>query len=83
MPSVRHSRSWPKRAGVKALGTASTLKQDYLKSLSVEAMDYKTEDFVSRTAELTNGEGVDFAFDAIGLDNFKRSYEALKPDGNW
>ena len=68
-------------AGVKALGTASTLKQDYLKSLSVQAIDYKTEDFVSRTAELTNGEGVDFAFDAIGLDNFKRSYETLKPDG--
>ena len=68
-------------AGVNALGTASTLKQDYLKSLSAQAIDYKTEDFVSRTAELTNGAGVDFTFDAISVDNFKRSYETLKPDG--
>ena len=70
-----------KAVGVNTLGTASTLKQDYLRSLSVQAIDYKTEDFVSRTAELTNGAGVDFTFDAIGVDNFKRSYETLKPDG--
>jgi NADPH:quinone reductase-like Zn-dependent oxidoreductase len=70
-----------KAADVKTLGTASTLKQGYLKSLSVQAIDYKTEDFVSRTAELSNGAGVDFTFDAIGVDNFKRSYETLTPDG--
>ena len=70
-----------KAAGVKTLGTASTSKQDYLESLSVKGIDYKTEEFVSRTSELTNGMGVDFVFDAISLDNFKRSYETLKPDG--
>ena len=70
-----------KAADVNALGTASTGKQEYLKSLSVAPIDYKTEDFVSRTAQLTNNAGVDFAFDAISLDNFQRSYETLKPEG--
>ena len=68
-------------AGLTMLGTASTSKQDYLNSLGVQAIDYKTEDFVSRTRQLTKDRGVDVAFDAIGLDNFKRSYETLKPGG--
>jgi NADPH:quinone reductase-like Zn-dependent oxidoreductase len=68
-------------AGLTMLGTASTGKQDYLASLGVQAIDYKTEDFVSRTRLLTQEKGVDIVFDAIGLDNFKRSYETLKPDG--
>jgi NADPH2:quinone reductase len=68
-------------AGLTMLGTASTRKQDYLRSLGVQAIDYKTEDFVSRTRQLTEDRGVDVAFDAIGLDNFKRSYETLKPGG--
>ena len=68
-------------AGLTMLGTASTRKQEYLTSLGVQAIDYKTEDFVSRTRQLTKDRGVDVVFDAIGLDNFKRSYETLKPGG--
>jgi NADPH:quinone reductase-like Zn-dependent oxidoreductase len=70
-----------KIAGVTAIGTASTQKQDYLESLSVQGIDYKTENFVERTAQLTDGAGVDFAFDAISVDNFKQSYDTLKPGG--
>lgn len=68
-------------AGLNMVGTASTRKQGYVRSLGVHPIDYQTEDFVSRARELTGGTGVDAAFDAIGLDNFKRSYEALNASG--
>lgn len=70
-----------KVAGLKMLGTASGPKQDYVRSMGVIPIDYKAEDFVSRTQELTGGAGVDAAFDAISLDNFKRSYQTLGPSG--
>jgi len=67
-------------AGLTMLGTASTAKQDYVRALGVTPIDYKTEDFVTRTRALSP-DGVDVAFDAIGVDNFHGSYEVLKPDG--
>jgi NADPH:quinone reductase-like Zn-dependent oxidoreductase len=70
-----------KVAELNMVGTASTRKQDYVRSLGVHPIDYKTEDFVSRSRELTGKAGVDVAFDAIGLENFKRSYETLNPTG--
>jgi len=70
-----------KVAGLTMLGTASTRKQGYVRSLGVTPIDYKTEDFVSRAHELTSGQGVDVAFDAISLDNFKRSYTTLSSNG--
>ncbi len=70
-----------KVAGLTMLGTASTRKQGYVRSLGVEPIDYKTEDFVTRANELTNERGVDAAFDAISLDNFKRSYDTLDSNG--
>ena len=63
------------------IGTASGSKADYVRSLGVQPVDYRTEDFVSRVRELTGGSGVDVVFDAISVENFARSYEALKPDG--
>jgi len=70
-----------KVAGLHMVGTASTGKQDYVRSLGVQPIDYKNEDFVGRTLELTAGTGVDAAFDAISLDNFKRSYQTLNSNG--
>ena len=68
-------------SGLEMYGTASTAKQDYVRALGVEPIDYKTEDFVERVEQLTDGEGVHVVFDAIGPVNFKRSYSVLKPDG--
>ncbi len=68
-------------AGLTMYGTASTGKQDYVASMGVMPIDYKTEDFVARIMEETNGQGVDIVFDAIGVDNFVRSYSVLKPEG--
>lgn len=68
-------------AGLQMYGTASTAKQDYVRALGVTPIDYKTEDFVERIREETDGRGVDVVFDAIGVNNFARSYRALSPGG--
>jgi NADPH2:quinone reductase len=70
-----------KVAGLKMFGTASTAKQDFVADLGVTPIDYKTEDFVKKIMEATQGEGVDVVFDAVGIDNFKRSYSILRPSG--
>lgn len=68
-------------AGVRMLGTASTRNQDYVAALGVTPIDYRTEDFVARVMQETDGAGVDAVFDAISLENFKRSFRTLKPGG--
>jgi NADPH:quinone reductase-like Zn-dependent oxidoreductase len=44
-------------------------------------IDYRTEDFVERVKAATGGEGVYAVFDAIGVDNFARSYSVLRKEG--
>ena len=47
-------------------------------------INYKTEDFVKRTKELTNGQGVDVVYDAVGKDTYPglaRLPEAARPVG--
>ncbi len=61
-------------------GTASRTKHELIASLSATPIDYRSEDFLERVRDLT-GDGVDAAFDAIGGDNFKRSFKSLKRGG--
>ena len=44
-------------------------------------INYKTEDFVKRTMELTNGQGVDVVYDGVGKDTYRlaRLPEAARP----
>ena len=59
-------------------GTASKSKHELVKSLRGTPIDYKSEDFVARVQAAG---GVDAAFDAIGGENFKRSFKSLKKGG--
>lgn len=68
-------------AGLTMYGTASSAKQDYLKGLGVNPIDYQSEDFVERIREANDDAGVDVVFDAISVDNFARSYSVLNPGG--
>jgi len=45
------------------------------------AINYKTEDFVARTKELTGGKGVDVILDMVGGDYIDRNYEAAAIEG--
>ncbi|XP_023543706.1 quinone oxidoreductase PIG3 [Cucurbita pepo subsp. pepo] len=44
-------------------------------------INYKTEDFVARVKEETNGKGVDVILDSIGAPYFQRNLESLNLDG--
>ena len=67
--------------GIHLIGTASKAKHPLLARFNCEAIDYRNEDFVSRTLALTNNEGVDAVFDTIGGRNWARSYRCLKRGG--
>ena len=63
---------------LEMFGTASSGKQDLVKSLGATPIDYKTEDFVDRAQSIG---GVDAVFDAIGGSNWWRSYRCLRAGG--
>jgi NADPH2:quinone reductase len=74
---------WAKHLGATVIGTAGS--EDKVK-LAKEAgcthvINYKTEDFVKRTKELTGGQGVDVAYDGVGKDTYPASLDCLKPLG--
>jgi NADPH2:quinone reductase len=74
---------WAKHLGATVIGTAGS---DEKCKLAKEAgcthvINYKTEDFVKRTRELTNGQGVDVVYDGVGKDTYPASLDCLKPLG--
>jgi NADPH:quinone reductase-like Zn-dependent oxidoreductase len=68
-------------AGLKMFGTASRAKHDLVTALGGIPIDYKSDDFVARTLQLTGGAGVDAVFDAAAGKNWWRSYQTLRPGG--
>ncbi len=67
--------------GLLMYGTASVGKHALVRERGATPIDYRSEDFVARIAELTNGAGVDAVFDPIGGAHLRRSYRALARDG--
>jgi NADPH:quinone reductase-like Zn-dependent oxidoreductase len=66
--------------GLDMYATASSGKQEVLRTLGAHPIDYQREDFVRRLRGLP-GRGVDAVFDPIGGSHFWRSFRALKPKG--
>lgn len=70
-----------KLAGLEMIGTASSYNHDRVSALGATPIDYRTEDFVQRTRELSGG-GVDVVFDPIGgFRQLWRSSRALRRNG--
>ncbi len=67
-------------AGLELYGTATGAGCDVVAKLGATPIDYRTEDFVDRIREMTDG-GVDVVLDGIGGINSLRSYRALAPHG--
>ena len=76
---------WAHHLGATVIGTVSTpAKAELAKAHGcTHVINYKTEDFVKRTKELTNGQGVDVVYDAVGKDTYPGSLDCLKPLGLW
>ncbi len=68
-------------AGLEMFGTASRRNLPVVSDLGAEPIDYRSEDFVARIAELT-GDGVDVVVDPVGgARQLLRSYRALRRGG--
>jgi NADPH:quinone reductase-like Zn-dependent oxidoreductase len=71
-----------KHIGARVIGTASASKHAELHALGVDHLiDYRTEDFETRTREITNGRGVELILDAVGGKSWKKGYRVLAPTG--
>lgn len=76
---------WAKHLGATIIGTAGSpekmkLAQDHG---CTHTINYRTEDFVARTKEITNGRGVDVVYDSVGKDTYPANLDCLKPRGLW
>jgi NADPH:quinone reductase len=76
---------WARHLGATVIGTVSTADKAELAKAhgATHVINYKTEDFVKRTKELTGGKGVDVVYDAVGKDTYPGSLDCLKPLGLW
>lgn len=71
-----------KAAGATAFVTASSGKHDACLSLGADlAIDYKTEDFVERVRDVTDGRGADLILDFVGAPYFRKNLQVLALDG--
>jgi NADPH:quinone reductase-like Zn-dependent oxidoreductase len=68
--------------GATTIGTASSGKHAFLAERGLDhAVDYRTEDWVSRVRALTDGKGVDLVIDPLGGESFRKSLKVLRPTG--
>jgi NADPH2:quinone reductase len=69
-----------RRMGVQVLGTDREKKRSHIESEGGFLIDFEHEDVVDRCQELTDGQGVDAAFDGIGATAHE-SLRAVRPGG--
>lgn len=74
---------WLKQLGATVIGTVgSPAKAERVRELGCDhVIDYSHEDFVARVREITNGAGVDVAYDAVGKTTLPGSLKCLKRRG--
>ncbi len=71
-----------KHRGCIVYGTASTKKQDFLRSLGVDhPIDYRNTDFEEVIKKQRGGEGLDVIFDSIGGQSVKKGLKLLGHGG--
>lgn len=74
---------WAKHLGATVIGTAgSAEKVERARASGCDAViNYREADFVAETRRLTQGRGVDVAYDAVGKDTFLKSLDCVRPLG--
>ncbi|MTI45809.1 NADPH2:quinone reductase [Roseibium hamelinense] len=76
---------WAGHLGATVIGTAgSPEKVELAKANGYQhVINYRTENFVERIAEITGGRGCDVVYDSVGQDTYPGSLDCLKPRGLW
>ncbi len=74
---------WAKHLGATVIGTVGSeekaaLARDHGCDHTIL---YRSEDFVARVREITDGRGVDVVYDAVGKDTFLPSLDCVRPRG--
>ncbi|BAE53359.1 quinone oxidoreductase family protein [Paramagnetospirillum magneticum] len=74
---------WARHLGATVIGTVgSPEKAELAKAHGCDhPILYKSEDFVAKVREITNGEGVPVVYDSVGKDTFLKSLDCLRPLG--
>jgi NADPH2:quinone reductase len=76
---------WARVLGATMIGTVGSPEKAELAKASgcTHVINYRTEDFVARVKEITDGRGCDVVYDSIGKDTFPKSLDCLRPKGLW
>jgi len=76
---------WANHLGATVIGTVgSDEKAELARAHGYHhAINYKTENFVERVAEITGGRKCDVVYDSVGKDVFPGSLDCLRPMGMW
>ncbi|HVT50469.1 MAG TPA: quinone oxidoreductase [Dongiaceae bacterium] len=74
---------WLASLGAITIGTAGSPEKCALaKSLgATHVINYRTEDWVKRVKEITDGKGCHVVYDGVGKDTFMASLDCLRPRG--
>ena len=76
---------WAKHLGATVIGTVgSAAKAEIARQNGCDhVINYHTEDFAARVAELTGGERCDVVYDSVGKATFPGSLDCLRPFGTF
>lgn len=76
---------WARELGATIIGTAGSPDKIELARAHgcTHVINYRTENFVERVKDITNGKLCDVVYDSIGKDTFPASLDCLKPRGMW
>ncbi|HVE50518.1 MAG TPA: quinone oxidoreductase, partial [Casimicrobiaceae bacterium] len=74
---------WARALGVTMIGTVGSDEKAALARANgcAHVINYRSEDFVARVKEITNGAGVPVVYDGVGKDTFPASLDCLSPRG--
>ena len=74
---------WLNHIGATVIGTVGSEEKATLAKAHGchHTINYRSEDFVARVKELTDGKGVPVVYDSVGKDTFDGSLDCLKPRG--
>lgn len=76
---------WANHLGATVIGTVgSEEKANVARAHGYHhVINYKTENFAERVAEITGGKKCDVVYDSVGRDTFPGSLDCLRPLGMW
>lgn len=76
---------WARHLGATVIGTVGSEEKAELARAAgcTHVINYRTENFVDRVNEITDGKGCDVVYDGVGKDTYPASLDCLKPFGLW